>query len=298
MFLSFGVSNFFTLCVFYIEAVDGGASFGADFGEREVEFKLCQSGGDKVKQADAVFGVDVDNGSAFGGMIVELNAGWNRFVFERLIERGRLGRLGDEAVEVDLVHEDFGHVGVKGISALWADKRTGDGVDDGEGIQDDSVGSGEDFGAEDVDAGGCKGADKLGEDAGIVPSGDVQNGVASVSRLAPGDDRVQRMLAQSGLPAHEAVNAVDVGQNFSGPVGVEVAVGQGVEVSVYFVGANVGGEFGFDFAAEVKAKLVLSDALGSVPGQDFIGLIVKASEEGVFESVPHLLAGGHGVAEC
>ena len=190
MFLSFRVSNFFALGVFYIEAVDGGASLGADFGKREVEFKLCQGSGDKVKQADAVFGVDVDDGSAFGGMIVELNAGWNCFVFERLIEGGLFGRLGDEAVEVDLVHEDFGRVGVERISALRADKRTGDGVNDGEGVQDDSVGSGKDFGAEDVDAGGCKGAGKFGEDAGIVPSGDVQNGVASVSRLAPGDDRV------------------------------------------------------------------------------------------------------------
>lgn len=178
MFLSFGVSNFFTLCVFYIEAVDGRASFGADFGKREVEFKLCQDGGDKVKQADAVFGVDVDDGSAFGGMIVEVDAGWNRFVFERLIEWCRLGRLGDEAVEVDLVHEDFGRVGVKGISTLRTNKGAGDSVDDGEGVQDDSVASREDFGAEDVDTGGCKGAGKLGEDVGIVPSGDVQNGVA------------------------------------------------------------------------------------------------------------------------
>ena len=266
MFLSFDVSNFFTLCVFYIEAVDGGASFGADFGEREVEFKLCQSGGDKVKQADAVFGVDVDDGSAFGGMIVKVNAGGNCFVFERLIERGRLGCLGDEAVKTDLVHEDFGHVAVKGISALWTDKRTGDGVNDGEGIQDNSVGSGEDFGAEDVDAGGRKGADKLGEDAGIIPSGNVQNGVAPISRLTPGNDRVQRMFAQSGLPAHEAVDAVDVGQDFSGPIGVEVAVGQGFEVGVNFVGANVGGNLGLDLAAEVKAEPMLGNALGSVPG--------------------------------
>lgn len=78
---------------------------------------------------------------------------------------------------------------------------------------------------------------------------------------------------------------------------MEVAVGQGVEVGVYFVGANVGGEFRLDFAAQVKAKLVLGNALGGVSGEDFVGLMVKASEEGVFEAVPHLLAGGHGVAK-
>ena len=297
LFLSFGVPNFFALGVFHIKAVDSRAAFGADFGKREVEFKLRQGGGDEIQQADAVFGVNVDDGSAFGGLIVELDASGNRFVFERLIEPGRLGRFGDEAVKMDLVHEDFGRVGVKGISTLRTNKGAGDGVDNGKGVQDDSVASREDFGAEDVDAGGRQGAGKFGEDARIIPSGDVQNGVAAVSRLAPGDNRVQRMFAKSSLPAHEAVDAANVGQDFSGPIGVEVAVGQGFEVSVHLVGANVGGNLGLDLAAEMKAELVLGNALGGVPRQNLVGLMMKASEESVLEAIPHLLAGGHRVAE-
>ena len=298
LFLRFGVPDFFALCVFHIKTVDGRASFSADFGKREVEFKLCQGGGDKIKQADAVFGVDIDDGSAFGGLIVKLDAGGNRFVFERLIERGRLGRLSDKAFEMDLVHEDFGRVGVKGIPTLRANKRAGDSVDNGKGVQDDSIASREDFGAEDVDAAGGQSAGKLGEDARIIPSGDAQNGVAAISRLAPGDDRVQRMFAKSGLPAHEAVDAANVGQDFSGPVGVEIAVGQGFKVSVHLIGANVGGNLGLDLAAEVKAELVLSNALGGVPGQNLVSLMVQASKKSILEAVPHLPASGHRVAEC
>ena len=58
-----------------VEAVEGGAAFGANLGGGDVQGQLGQGLGNGVEQADAVFGLDFDQGAGLGGVVVEADLG-------------------------------------------------------------------------------------------------------------------------------------------------------------------------------------------------------------------------------
>ena len=71
-----------------VEAVDGRAAFGANLGGGDVQGQLGQRLGDGVEQADAVFGLDLDEGAGLGGVVVEADLGGDA------ARRCRPGRAG------------------------------------------------------------------------------------------------------------------------------------------------------------------------------------------------------------
>src|SRR5450759_5230163 len=65
----FGASQFAD-----IETVDGGALFGADLGQRDVQPQFAQGVGKGIEEADAVLGFDVDDGARVRALVVEVDA--------------------------------------------------------------------------------------------------------------------------------------------------------------------------------------------------------------------------------
>ena len=54
-----------------VEAVDDRPTFGADLGAANIQGQFGQGLGDRIKQADTVFGFDLNDGAGVGGIVVE-----------------------------------------------------------------------------------------------------------------------------------------------------------------------------------------------------------------------------------
>ncbi len=70
-----------------VEAVEGRAALGADLGGGDVQGQLGERLRDGVEQADAVLGLDLDEGAGVGGVVVEADLGGDLFAGVGLVER-------------------------------------------------------------------------------------------------------------------------------------------------------------------------------------------------------------------
>lgn len=200
-----------------IEGVDGGALFGADSGEGDVEAEVGEGIGEVEEQADAVGSLDLDDRAVADGGVVEGDAGGDGF------EAGEEGRggvvpvLGDEAGEVQgFAPEGAGEEIVEAFPCLACGDAGGLGIGHEEGIEDRAVRAGEDAGAEDVEGGGGEGAGDTVEEARAVPGADFEDGVTAVRFGVPGDDGVEDATVRGELVPHEPMGEADIAGDFAG----------------------------------------------------------------------------------
>ena len=60
---------------------------------------------------------------------------------------------------------------------------------------------------------------------------------------------------------------------------------------------NVRWELWFDLFSKRAPQFALCDSVSGLCRKGFVGLIVEASKEPVFEAVPHVFARSHGISE-
>ena len=85
--VAFGLEDLAAAQLADVEAVDGRAAFGADLRGGDVQGQLGQRLRDGVEQADAVLGLDLDEGAGVGGVVVEADLGGDALAGVGLVER-------------------------------------------------------------------------------------------------------------------------------------------------------------------------------------------------------------------
>lgn len=106
-FLAVFLKYFLTRTFFDIEAIDRGSARRGDFSYREIEFEFSQGGRNMEKEAGTIFGIDINDGPAFGVLVVKLDRRLHLVVFKRLVKRGRLRGFANESGKIHFVHQDL-----------------------------------------------------------------------------------------------------------------------------------------------------------------------------------------------
>ena len=293
-----GGSDFVAVEFAEVKRIDGSAFLGGNLGGGDVEIEFGEDLGNRVEEADAVFGFYFDNGTGFGGFVVEVDAGGDFFAGVALVHGAGAFLFGDESVEIEfftgkgLVEEPF-----EFVALLGAGEVAGAGVGDEEGIEDDAVAASEYLRGEDVEAGSAKGAGDLAEEAGAVPGADFDGATAAVGFIMPIDDGREGGVFFGNLQAHEAMAKDKVLQDFGRGMDLEITGGKTVEVGADFLVAEaLGNEFA-DFVHEELALFFLGFDEFSAAAHQTHGLVMKSPEQRILEAVPEFVTGGERVGE-
>ena len=250
-----GVFGDFVIHVFNIEGVDGDAALRADAGEGDVEAVIVDGFRDQVEQADLVVRLDLDDGSLHREFVVDFDDRRERTVQSltgRL--RGRVaaavlgGLCHDVGIKIFVGYESLFDCLGKGFHRGLALHDATVGFDDVERVDGDMVGAGNDLGSEDVQACDAKGAGEFIEEAGAVPSDDVDDGEAAVEVVFPVDDGLERADGvRCGDRMEKFVHHLNVQRDLA-RIGVdEIAFGQQIEVRGDFVLADAWDRLGDQF---------------------------------------------------
>src|ERR1035437_9840797 len=294
--VSFGLDHLAAGQFAHVEVVQGGSAFGANLRGGDVQGELGQGLRDRVEQADAVFGLNLDESAGFGSFVVEADLGGNLLAGVGLVNRAGELLPSNQGREIHLfAGQRFVEDAFEALALVGAGEVAGDGVGHAVGVQRDAVSAGEDLGAEDVQVGSAEGAGDLAEEAGAVPGADFHRVVAAVGLVVPVDDGGQRVFLFGDLSAHELVRAKQIGQDVLGRMNLEVAGGQRGEVGLQFLLAQVLGGEAADFLHQHVTMFLFHLSELSGAGHQLQGLVVQRAEQQVFESVPQLVAGGLGI---
>jgi len=223
----------------YVEAVDGGAFFGCDLGPKDVESRFCECLGDCVKEAEAVFGGDVNDGLGGGAVVVYGDAGGEAFAADGMIEGGADFLALDGGVEVNI---GAFQSAVKELGALFdlflGGGASGEGVGDVECVEGDAVLSAVDLGAEDVEAACAASAGDAAEEAGAVPGAEFEFSAAAVGEGGPVKDGLEGGHGAVEFFVRgvkdELVDEIEVEEDFAWGGALEIAGGHVLEMGKKF----------------------------------------------------------------
>src|SRR5436190_13801654 len=79
-----------------VERVNGGAFFGRNFGERNIQAEFGEHSRDGEEQSEAIFGFDVDDGRRRGSVVVKIDFRRDALTFERVIGGAREFAAADQ----------------------------------------------------------------------------------------------------------------------------------------------------------------------------------------------------------
>src|ERR1035438_1853618 len=128
-----------------IEAVNGGASLGANLGGGDVHGQLGERLRNGVEQADAVFGLDFEERAGLGDFVVEVDVGGDSLAHVGLVERPGNLLPPDQGGEVHFfAGKGFEEDALEAVPLVGAGQVARDSVGDKEGVQDDVIGARED----------------------------------------------------------------------------------------------------------------------------------------------------------
>jgi hypothetical protein len=287
--------DFLALGVADVDGVDGDAFFGVDAGVGDVVAEVADGFEDVVEEAEAVNGLEFDDGFVGGDGGVDEDA--LRDLGEHGFELGGGFFLGDDGfAEVELgVEEGVVEVLFEAEAGVFGGDGCEVGVADAEGVEDKVVVAAVEVGAEDVDALGGEGAGDAGEELGAIPAGEGDFGAALFGEVFPGDDGQEAVGGVLlGEVDEEGAELAEVGDDGFGVEEVEVGRGHAFEVGLEFFGP-AGAEFFDDGVPEFVdgSGSALHEVGGSV--EEFGGEVVEAADGGFFVTGPALGGGAFGV---
>jgi len=222
--LAFGRRDFFAVQFAHIKTVDRRAAFGHDAGADNVHRQFKKGLGDRIEQAELVFGFDLDERARLGGLVVEMNLRRHLLADIGVIDRTVRDLTGDEGGQIHgLPVQDFFQQSGKFVVLFARPQIAGAGVVDEKVVERDAVGARENLRAQDVQPGGAQRAGDLAEQSGPVPGADFDDVVTPVRFVQPRRHGRQGAVALLDEPVHEPVGEFEVVENLPGGVDLKIA---------------------------------------------------------------------------
>lgn len=281
-----------------VEGVDGSAFFSGNFGGGDIDVQLAEGLRDFVEQTDAVFGFDFDQGSSFGGVVIETDLSGNALTGIGVVSGAGDFLFQDERMEIDaFAAEGAVEDGFEFVALVGTGEVASSGVGNEESIENDAIGSGKDLGAKDVQAADTEGAGDVAEKAGTVPGADFDRVVAAIQFVVPIDDWNEGGFLFRNLLAHKAMGKQEIVEDIAGGMDLEIARRQSREMSLKLLVVDAFGQQMADFFKEDFALLFFGADEFSATGHQLSGPEMQRPKQLIFESIPELIAGRQRIGE-